>query len=56
MNKFYMLLGAVVWKWIINLAEGIWNMSDERFYRVVQSMNPDEKRLAMQIRSMKKGG
>lgn len=56
MNKFYTLLGAVMWKRIINAAECIGHMNDERFYRAIQSMNPDEKRLAMQIRNMKKGG
>lgn len=50
MKAFYILLGCIVWNRVIEAVKRIQSMSDKEFNRMVQSIGPEEKKLAMTIR------
>lgn len=50
MKAFYTLLGFVVWNRVMKTVKCIQNLSDEEFNRMVQSLGPEEKKLATTIR------
>lgn len=50
MKAFYILLGCIVWNRVIETVKRIQSLSDEEFNRMVQSVGPEEKEMAITIR------
>lgn len=50
MKAFYTLLGYIVWNRVIETVKRIQSLSDEEFNRMVQSVGPEEKKMAITIR------
>lgn len=50
MKALYIILGYIVWNRVMEIAKNIQNLSDEEFNRMVQSVGPEAKRMAVEIR------
>ena len=50
MKAFYTLLGCIVWNRVMETVKRIQSLSDEEFNRMVQSVGPEEKKMAITIR------
>lgn len=50
MKEFYTLLGCIIWNRVMEIVKRIQSLSDEEFNRMVQSVGPEEKKLATTIR------
>jgi len=50
MKAFYTLLGFFVWNRVMETVKHIQSLSDEEFNRMVQSIELEEKKMAITIR------
>lgn len=50
MKAFYTVLGYIVWNRVMEIVKNIQNLSDEDFNKMVQSVGPEAKRIAVEIR------
>ncbi len=56
MKALYTILGYIIWNQVMEVVKKIQNLRDEEFNRLVQSVGPEEKRMAMKIRDLKENG